>query len=224
MRSVSGSALGLKDTTIGKKAIMAVTGLVLVGFVIAHMIGNLNAYRGREAFNGYAAFLHSMGGLLWVARGVLLGSVALHIWAAVSLVRLNRAARPVRYQVKQNQVTTYAARVMPVGGLVLALFIVYHILHLTVGTVAPGEFRGWQDAYHNFVTGFQVPAVAGIYVVAQAALGLHLYHGVWSLLQTLGANHPRYNVWRKRAAVAVAIGVAGINLSYPIAVLAGVIK
>lgn len=221
---MSATTLALRDTTIGKKAIMAVTGVVLVGFVIGHMIGNLNAYAGREAFNAYAAFLHSMPGLLWVARIVLLASVGLHIWAAVSLVRQNRAARPVRYQVQQHQVTSYAARVMPLGGLILALFIVFHLLHLTTGHLAPGEFRGWQDAYHNFVVGFQNPAISGIYVIANACLGLHLYHGVWSMLQTLGLNHPRYNIWRKRAALAVAVGVAGLNLSFPIAVLAGVIK
>ncbi|MEZ4472017.1 MAG: succinate dehydrogenase cytochrome b subunit [bacterium] len=221
---MSGKTLALRDTTIGKKAIMAVTGVIMVGFVTAHMIGNLQAYSGREVFNAYAAFLHGLSGPLWVARLVLLGSVIAHVWAAISLVRQNRAARPVRYQVKQTLATTYAAKVMPLGGLILVLFIIYHLLHFTTGHVAPGEFRGWQDAYHNFVTGFQVPAIAGVYVVANIFLGLHLYHGIWSMLQTLGINHPRYNHWRKRAAAGLAVVVAGGNISFPIAVLAGVIQ
>ncbi|MEZ4464854.1 MAG: hypothetical protein R3F43_10220 [bacterium] len=159
-----------------------------------------------------------------MARLVLLGSVIAHVWAAISLVRQNQAARPVRYQVKQTLATTYAAKVMPLGGLILVLFIIYHLLHFTTGHVAPGEFRGWQDAYHNFVTGFQVPAIAGVYVVANIFLGLHLCHGIWSMLQTLGINRPRYNHWRKRAATGLAVVVAGSDISFPIAVLAGVIQ
>lgn len=220
---MSGETLTLRDTTIGKKAIMAVTGVIMVGFVLGHMAGNLQAYAGRDTFNAYAAFLHSMPGLLWVARVVLLASVGLHAWAAISLVRLNRAARPVRYQVQQTLTTTYAAKVMPLGGIVLALFIVFHIMHLTLGAVGM-EFRGWQDAYFNFVSGFQNPAVAGIYILANVFLGMHLFHGVWSMMQTVGLNHRRYNALRKKLALGLAVVIAGANISFPIAVLVGVIK
>jgi succinate dehydrogenase / fumarate reductase cytochrome b subunit len=220
---MSGATLTLKDTTIGKKAIMAVTGVIMVGFVFAHMAGNLQAYAGAKTFNAYAAFLHSMPGLLWVARLVLIGSVVLHVWAALSLVRLNRKARPVRYQQQQTLATTYAAKVMPLGGIILLLFIIFHILHLTVGAVGL-EFRGWQDAYFNFVSGFQNVYVSGIYVLANIFLGMHLFHGVWSMMQTLGLSHGRYNGLRKKAALGLAVLVAGANVSFPIAVLAGVIK
>lgn len=221
---MSGQTLALKDTTIGKKAVMAVTGVIMVGFVFTHMAGNLQAYAGRETFNAYAAFLHGMPGVLWVARIVLLAAVALHVWAAISLVRLNRAARPVRYRTQQTLVTTYAAKVMPIGGLVILLFLIFHLMHLTLGAVPGVEFRGWQDAYFNFVSGFQNPMISGVYIIANLFLGMHLFHGVWSMMQTLGLSHPRHNGLRKKAAMGLAIIVAGANISFPIAVLAGVIK
>lgn len=214
--------LTLKDTAIGKKAIMAVTGVIMVGFVVGHMAGNLNAYAGREAFNGYAEFLHSMPKGLWIARIVLILSVILHVWSAIGLVKLNSAARPVKYRVKQNIVTSYAARVMPVGGVIIALFIVYHLLHLTTGTLH-SDFKGLDDPFYNLVTGFQNPAIAGFYILANAALGLHLFHGVWSMFQSLGLSHPLHNAKRKALAAGVAILVAGFNISFPIAVLAGII-
>lgn len=220
---MSGETLTLRDTTIGKKAIMAITGVIMVGFALTHMAGNLQAYAGAKTFNAYAAFLHSMPGLLWVARVVLLGSVILHAWAAISLVRQNKAARPVRYRVQQTLTTSYAAKVMPIGGVILALFIVFHIMHLTLGAVGM-EFRGWQDAYFNFVTGFQNPAVSGVYILANIFLGMHLFHGVWSMMQTVGLSHRRYNGLRKKIALGLAVVIAGGNISFPIAVLAGVIK
>lgn len=221
---MSGQTLTLKDTTIGKKAVMAVTGVIMVGFVFTHMAGNLQAYAGRETFNAYAAFLHSMPGILWIARIVLLASVALHVWAAIGLVRLNRAARPVRYRAHQTLVTTYAAKVMPVGGLIVLLFIIFHIMHLTLGAVPGLEHRGWQDAYFNFVVGFQNPMISGVYIIANIFLGMHLFHGVWSMMQTLGLSHSRFNALRKKAALGLAILITGANISFPIAVLAGVIK
>lgn len=221
---MSGATLTLKDTTIGKKAIMAITGVIMVGFVFAHMAGNLQAYAGAKTFNAYAAFLHSMPGVLWVARLVLIAAVGLHVWAALSLVRQNRQARPVRYQQQQTLITSYAAKVMPLGGIVVLLFIIFHIMHLTLGAVPGLEFRGWQDAYFNFVTGFQNVFISGFYILANIFLGLHLFHGVWSMLQTLGLSHKRYNGLRKKAALGLAVLVAGANISFPIAVLAGVIK
>ena len=221
---MSGQTLALKDSTIGKKAVMAVTGVIMVGFVFVHMAGNLQAYAGAKTFNAYAAFLHSMPGVLWVARLVLLAAVGLHVWAAIGLVRLNRAARPVRYRAQQTLATTYAAKVMPLGGLILLLFIIFHLMHLTVGALPGMEHRGWQDAYFNLVNGFKNPAISGVYIVANLFLGMHLFHGIWSMMQTLGLNHPRYNALRKKAALGFAVVVAGANVSFPIAVLAGVIK
>jgi succinate dehydrogenase / fumarate reductase, cytochrome b subunit len=215
---------GFLDASVGKKVVMALTGIVLFGFVTVHMLGNLQAYLGREPMNHYAEFLHTMlhGGGIWVFRGVLLASVILHAWAALSLTLANWAARPVGYRARQHQAATLASRTMRWSGVILGAFIVYHLLHLTTGTVHPDFVKG--DAYHNFVTGFQSVPAAAFYVVAQVCLGFHLWHGVWSLTQTLGLSHPRYDVLRRRFAYVMAILVAGVNLSFPIAVLAGVIR
>ena len=166
----------LYRSTIGKKVIMAVTGLIMVGFVVVHMLGNLQAFQGPERINAYSAFLHSTGELLWVARTVLLVAVILHIDAAVQLTRIAHAARPLPYAERRPQVSTLASRTMRWGGVVLVAFIVFHILHMTTGTVHPSFAAG--DVYHNLVTGLRVWPVAIFYLLAMAALGLHLYHGV----------------------------------------------
>src|SRR5258708_7156752 len=193
----SNPAVALWSTMVGKKVVMAVTGLVLVGFVIAHMLGNLKIFLGAEAIDAYAVFLRTMGEplfpyslLLWVARIVLLASVALHITAAVQLTRMNWAARPQGYDTKQSIATTYAARTMRWSGVILALFIVYHLLHLTAGVVSfqPGEFVHL-SVYDNVVAAFSVWYVALFYVVAMACLCLHLSHWIWSMLQTLGLDN-----------------------------------
>src|SRR6266850_7366553 len=190
----SNPAVALWRTMVGKKVAMAVTGIVLVGFVIAHMLGNLKIFLGAEAIDAYAVFLRTMGEplfpyglLLWVVRILLVTCVALHITAAVQLTRMSWAARPQGYDTKESIATTYAARTMRWSGVILALFVVYHLLHLTAGVVSfqPGEF-GHLSVYHNVVAGFSVWYVALFYVVAMACLCLHLDHGVWSLLQTLG--------------------------------------
>ena len=214
---------GFLDSSVGKKVVMAVTGIVLFGFVTVHMLGNLTAYMGAEAMNHYAEFLqnmvHGMG--IWVFRTVLLASVLLHGWAATSLTLANRAARPVGYRAQQLDAATWASRTMRWSGAILGLFIVFHLLHLTTGQVHPDFIKG--NAYHNFVTGFQAPLAAAFYILAQLCLGFHLWHGVWSLTQTLGLSHPRYNTLRRRFAMVVAVAVAGVNISYPIAVLTGLI-
>ena len=195
----SNPAVVLWGTMVGKKVVMAVTGLVLVGFVIAHMLGNLKIFLGAETIDTYAVFLRTMGEplapyalLLWVVRIVLLTCVALHITAAVQLTRMNWAARPHGYDTKQSIATTYAARTMRWSGVILVLFIVYHLLHLTAGVVGfqPGEFVHL-SVYHNVVTGFSVWYVSLFYIVAMACLCLHLDHGIWSLLQSLGWNNTR---------------------------------
>jgi succinate dehydrogenase cytochrome b subunit len=215
------SAAALFGTTVGKKAIMAATGVVLVGFVIGHMAGNLQVYLGPEAMNAYAVFLREFlhGTGLWIARTGLLAAAALHVWAATSLTLASRAARPVGYRELQHRESTYASRTMRWSGPILLLFIVYHLLHLTFGTVHPSFVEG--DVYHNFIAGFRSLPVSLAYIAAMLALGLHLYHGTWSMLQSLGLSHPRYNHLRQALAAVVTVAVVGGNISFPVAVLAG---
>jgi len=214
---------GFLDSSVGKKVVMAVTGIVLFGFVTVHMLGNLQAYMGAEPMNHYAEFLHTMvhGAGIWVFRAVMVVSVVLHAWAALTLTLANQAARPVGYRATQRQTATWASLTMRWTGVFLGIFIIYHLLHFTTGTVHP-DFRPG-DAYHNFVTGLQVPWVACFYILAQLCLGFHMWHGVWSLTQTLGWAHPRYNALRRRFAYGMAILVAGVNISFPVAVLTGLI-
>jgi len=208
-------------TSIGKKLIMAVTGMVLFGFVVGHMLGNLQIYMGPEKLNAYAALLKSTGSLLWAVRLGLLVVVGLHIWAATSLTLTSWSARPEGYRVTAYQESDYASRTMRWSGPILAAFIVYHLLHFTVGSVHP-EFDH-VDVYSNVVLGFSVPWVSGAYIVAMLALGFHMYHGVWSMLQSLGLNHPRYNPLRRIFAVAFTLLVVVGNISIPVSVLTGVV-
>jgi succinate dehydrogenase / fumarate reductase cytochrome b subunit len=210
-------ALTLHQTTVGKKVIMAVSGFILVGFTIGHLLGNLQLYLGPEAINGYAAKLHSMPPLVWGTRLVLLFAVVVHIVSAFSLWSRNRAARGSRYKQRKDLATDYAARTMYWSGPILLLYIVYHLLHFTILPAHPG------DVYRNVVEGFQVPLVAGVYIVGNLALGFHIFHGVYSAFQTLGANHPRYNSYRRDLAIALCAAITIGNLSFPIAVLAGFI-
>ena len=188
--------------TIGKKVVMAVTGIILVGWIIGHLLGNLLIFRGPAALNEYAALLKSNATVLWAVRGALLVTVILHITAAVQLVRQERASRPVGYAKLVPQASTFASRTIRWGGLVLAVFIVYHLLHFTTGTLHPSFSHS--DVYSNMITGLRVPLVAVIYLVAVAALGLHLYHGVWSVFQTLGISSPSMTGLRRRLAIAIA--------------------
>jgi succinate dehydrogenase / fumarate reductase cytochrome b subunit len=211
--------LSLYRSTIGKKVIMAVTGLIMAGFLVLHMAGNLQAFDGPARINGYSAFLHSTGELLWLARVVLLVAVVLHVDAAIQLTRIARAARPVGYAERRSQVSTIASRSLRWGGVILAAFIVFHILHMTTGTVHPSFAPG--DVYHNLVTGFRVWPVAVFYLVAMGALGLHLYHGVWSSARTLGIARPTPHPLHRPVALVVAVVVAAGFALIPIAVLAG---
>ena len=223
------AVLTLYRTTIGKKVIMAVTGAILVGFVIAHMLGNLHTFEGREELNAYGAFLRSVGSpalpsevALWILRGILLIAVGLHIWSAVSLTRSDWAARPVGYRTKRALTASWAARTMKISGVLLGVFIVYHILHFTTGTVHPNFHHG--DVYNNVLVAFGNPLIALIYVVAMAFLGLHLYHGVWSMFQTLGLNNRgRNRFWGGVATVTSVLVAVGFVL-VPLAVVAGLVK
>ena len=214
----------LFSSTVGKKAVMAVTGVILFGFVVGHMLGNLQVYMGPEALNGYAVLLRQAlhGGALWIARAALLSAVGLHIWAATSLTLASWAARPVGYRRWKAQESTYASRTMVWSGPILAVFIVYHLMHFTIGNVHPSFVEG--DVYGNVIVGFRSWPVSAFYVLAQLALGLHMYHGVWSMLQTVGLSHPRYNRWRTAFSALVTSAVVLGNVSIPVAVLSGLVS
>jgi succinate dehydrogenase / fumarate reductase cytochrome b subunit len=216
---------------VGKKAAMAVTGIVLFGFVLAHMLGNLKLYMGAEHFNEYAHWLREVGapaiphsGALWAFRIVLLVSVAVHIHAAYSLALKNSRARPTNYTGRKTLEASYAARTMRWGGTILLLFVAYHLAHLTWGFkwAHPGFVSG--DAYHNVISGFQVWWVSAIYMAAQIALGFHLYHGLSSMFQSLGWFRPGFESSRNRFAQVFAWVVTIGNLSFPIAVLTAVVR
>lgn len=209
------------QSVIGKKIIMAVTGFILSGFVLGHMIGNLQVFAGPEKLNSYAAFLHSLGGLLWVARIVLLASVGLHIAMAVQLTLLKLEARPEAYVKKSPLVSTYAARTMIWSGPIVGAFIIYHLLHFTTGQAHP-DFRPG-DVYANVIIGFRNPAASLFYMVANIMLAFHLYHGVWSMFQSLGVAHPRYTPILKRVAQAYGIIIGLGNVAMPMAVLTGIL-
>ena len=215
-----------RGSSIGRKVVMAATGVILFGYVLGHLAGNLQIYlpNGREAMNGYGAFLHHVlhGAGIWIARAVLLLAVILHIWSATSLTLSNRAARPVGYRQRRWTESTYASRTMRWSGVILILFIVYHLLHFTVGSAHPDFVPG--DVYHNFVTGFRSVPVSLFYILAMIFLGLHIRHGFWSMFQTLGVSHPRYiRLAHVGAWIFAAIIVIG-NISFPLAVLAGIVK
>jgi succinate dehydrogenase / fumarate reductase cytochrome b subunit len=201
---------------------MALTGIALTGFVLAHMSGNMLLYLGPHAINAYGELLQSKPALVWSARAFLLACVGLHIWAATSLTLTNLAARPVGYRKSAYETSTYASRTMVWGGPILLAFIVYHLLHLTVGSAHPDFVRG--DVYHNLVTGFRNPLVTFFYVLSMSALSLHLFHGVTSMLQTLGLSHPRYNGLRTIIGTAYAAVVTVGNLSFPLSVFFGLVR
>lgn len=220
---------GLFRTSIGLKITMAVTGIVWVGFVIGHMLGNLKVYQGPDAFNHYAEGLRVFGApflldtqALWMARAVLALALVLHVWAALKLTRQSHAARDVGYRKRESIEFSRASRTMRWGGVALLLFIVYHILHLTLGVVHPDFVHG--DPYHNFVTAFASVPVSLFYAAAMIALALHLYHGIWSSFQTLGVTDERVNRWRRPLALTVALVVLVGNLSFPVAVLTGLVS
>ena len=211
-------------STIGKKVIMALTGVVLVGFLIVHLAGNLLVFGGAGMMDAYAAALTSKPALVWGVRVVLLLAVLLHIWGAASLTRAARAARPGRYARQVPQASTLASRSMRVGGVVLLAFIVFHLLHFTVGTVHP-TYPAFEHArvYANVLVGFRVWWVVAFYVVAMIFLGLHLYHGVSAMFQSLGLSHPSYDTPRQRAtrvlAALIAVGFAAIPLAVAVGAL-----
>jgi succinate dehydrogenase / fumarate reductase cytochrome b subunit len=217
-------------SSLGKKYAMAVTGLILMGYVLVHMVANLKLYLGPESINPYWEWLRAVGepalphgALLWAVRVVLVVAVGLHIHAAVALTLQNRRARPVRYRSQRDYVAaSYASRTMRWSGVIVALFVLFHVMDLTWGTANPTFVPG--DVYANVVASFQRWPVAVVYVVANLALGVHLYHGGWSLFQSMGWLHGRFNVWRRRLAEAFAVTVVAGNVSFPLAVLTGIVS
>ena len=213
------------DSSVGKKAVMAVTGLIGITFVIGHMVGNLQVFQGAERLNAYGALLHGpLNELLWVARVVLLAAVVLHVTAAWQLTQRDRGARPVAYRSRAPQVSTLASRTMRWGGVLLLVFIVVHILHFTTGTIRPAGTFTPGDVYANVTASFRIWWVTLFYVVAMAALGLHLYHGAWSSVRTLGAERPAKNLRVRPVAMVVAVVVAAGFAAVPVAVALGWVK
>ena len=225
-------ALTLYRSTIGKKAIMAVTGLLLVGFVIAHMAGNLQMFVGPAKMNGYAAFLKSTGELLWIARLGLLVATILHVLMAWQLTQIKNRARPVGYEKREPQVSTVASRTMRWGGVLILVFIVFHILHFTTGTVFPmasspdAAHPGFShtDVYGNVIAAFRNPLVSAFYVVAMLFLMLHLFHGAWSSVRTLGLTKPSRHPLHRRISTVIALVVWLGFTAIPVAVLLGAIR
>lgn len=214
----------LWESSVGKKMVMAVTGLIGVLFVLGHMVGNLQVFQGAERLNAYAHFLHGpLNELLWVVRVVLVLAIVLHVVAAYQLTMQDRAARPTAYARRVPQVSTLASRTMRWGGVLLLVFIVVHILHFTTGTIRPAGVFAAGDVYANMVAGFRVPWVSAFYVISMLALALHLYHGAWSSMRSLGAAPASPHPLRRRLALAVAVIVAVGFALVPVAVLAGAV-
>jgi succinate dehydrogenase / fumarate reductase, cytochrome b subunit len=222
-------------SSLGKKAVMAATGLILFGWIFAHMVGNLKLFMPdhpdehgvvRPAMDIYAVGLRELGApvlpesaLLWLTRILLLVCVILHIHAAYALTRMSSAARPVDYRDRQFVKASYASRTMRWGGVIILLFIIYHLLHLTTGQANPWFKPG--EVHNNVVYGLRVWWVAAVYILANLALGLHLYHGVWSMFGSLGVTNPRVEQWRRPFASLFAFVITLANVAFPLAVLTG---
>lgn len=228
---MSASAIGFSDTraarfwnaTVGKKVVMAISGIVLILFVIAHLIGNLQVYEGADKFNAYAKFLRVEPVLLWAFRALLIIMVILHIWASFQLALLNKLeSRPIGYVKKKAVGSSYASRTMYWSGPIILAFVIYHLMQFTWGVGGTRFQEG--DAYGNLLAGFQNPFISGFYIFAMALLMLHLYHGFWSMFQTLGVNHPRYTPMLRNLARVVSIALFLGFSSIPVAVLTGVIS
>lgn len=210
-------------STIGMKVLMALTGVVLFGFVVGHVSGNLLVFAGRDAINAYSKWLHDHPGLLWTARIVLLASVAAHIYASIRLTLLKGEARPVPYEAKEAHGSTFASRTMMWSGPIIALFVIYHILHLTTGHMHPAGFNAG-DVYGNLIKSFKMPLISLVYVAAMLGLAFHLSHGVWSMLQTVGVNRPNWDrCLRCCSALFAALVTAGF-IAVPVAILAGIVS
>ena len=212
------------QSTNGKKVVMAVTGCILFLFIIGHLLGNLLVYEGPAKFNAYAAFLHFDSSLLWIVRIVLLTAVVLHITATVQLALRNKRARPVGYSRKEAINSSFASRTMYWSGPIVLAFIIFHLLEFTAGYIHPDSVFIHGNAYHNLVAGFSVWWVSAWYIFALILLGIHLRHGIWSMFQSVGCNHPKHTPLLKKAALVIAAAIILGYISIPISVLTGLVK
>ncbi len=216
-------------SSIGKKIVVAVTGIIMYLFLIIHMLGNLQVFEGpghaggKARLDAYAELLRIEPGILWAFRLVLLASVVLHTITILQLWSDNRAARGGRYLVKKNRAATISSRTMIFGGVIIAAFIVLHILHFTTGTILPGNYVHG-EVYANVVKSFQMPLVSILYLAAMVVIFFHLKHGITSGFETLGTSHPRYLAFVKKAGPVLAFLIAAGFALTPIFVLAGVVK
>ena len=223
--------LTIYRTSVGKKVIMAVTGLMLVGFIVFHMYGNLKMFQGAEVFNAYAHGLREVGypifgktHLLWVARIGLIGAFGLHIWSAIELSRKNLQGRKEKYEMHEKVQANYAALTMRWGAVVIFFFLLYHLMHFTIGVPGVHPDFSREDAYHNVIRGFQSVPASIVYIVAVLALGFHLYHGSWSMFQTLGLNNKNYTIPLRAFGLGLALVVTLGFMSVPISVMLGVVQ
>ncbi len=216
-------------SAVGKKWVMAITGIMLLGFVLAHMVGNLKVFLGKEHINVYGEWLRTLGEpalprtvLLWATRVGLIAAFFGHIVAAYQLTRMNQKARPDHYQSKRDYVAAnFASRTMRWTGIIVGLFVIFHLADLTWGSANPNFVRG--DPYDNLFNSFDRVPVAIIYIVCMLALGFHIFHGAWSMFQSLGLNNPRWNIWRRWFAVAFAVVITVGNVSMPLLITTGVV-
>jgi succinate dehydrogenase / fumarate reductase, cytochrome b subunit len=221
--------IDLYSTAVGKKYVMAITGLIGVGYVVAHMIGNLKMFFGPEEIDHYSEWLRDLlvpalprTVALWLLRLVLIGSLILHLHASYSLTIMNRRARPQGYRSPRDYVAAnFASRTMRWSGIIVLLFLFWHLADLTWGWFNPDFVRG--AVYHNVDASLSRLPVAILYVVANITLGIHLFHGFWSMFQSMGWNSPRFNEWRRAAAVGIATLIVVGNVSFPVAVQAGIV-
>lgn len=222
--------LSLYQTYTGKKWAMAITGVIGLLFIGGHMFGNLKLYMGAAEIDAYAIGLREVayplvpkGFLLWIARIGLLVAVVVHIHSAWSILVHNRKARPVKYAGKRDYIAAdWASRTMQWTGPIILLFIAFHLSDLTWGFANPAFEHG--DVYANTIASFQRLPVAALYIVANLALGVHIYHGAWSLFQSLGVNNPQYNALRRLFAIGFALAIVAGNISFPVAVTLGILE
>jgi succinate dehydrogenase / fumarate reductase cytochrome b subunit len=217
-------------SALGKKWIMAVTGIMLLGFVLFHMLGNLKIYLGAAHLDEYAEWLRTIGEpfvprgvFLWILRIGLIAAFFGHIVSAAQLTRMNHRSRPVKYQSPRDYVAAdFASRTMRWTGVIVGLFVIFHLMDLTWGTVNPDWARG--HVYANVIHSFQRVPVAIIYIVANIALAIHIFHGAWSMFQSLGLNNPKWNDARRKFAIGFALLIGVANVSFPLLVVTGVVS
>jgi succinate dehydrogenase / fumarate reductase, cytochrome b subunit len=216
-------------SSVGAKQVMAVTGLGLLLFALIHMLGHLGMFSGRDAYNGYAHMLQGLGAIKWLARGGLLTILVIHMLTGIRLAMANAAARPQKYAMQRLTRTSFYARTMALTGLVIFAFIVYHLMHFTLGWIQPAYFhhlddKNRYDAYSMFVMGFKNTGILISYLIAVTLLCLHLAHGAGSWLQSLGLNHPKYEAVTSKAGPVIALILIAGYLAPPLGVAFNLIK